>query len=206
MTRILIIDDEEDIRYTLKEICQLSGWETVEAANGRRGVELFQQAQPDLVLVDYHMPELDGLGTVKELRELCQTVPIIVLTVDERQQIADAFLDAGASDFALKPIKALDLICRLKVHISISAQQRVDKENNDDVYAVKGISKATLKLVFDYLKLCTNGAFIEEITEHVCLAYPTVHRYLMHLQDVGKVEVEADYGKVGRPKNRYYLK
>jgi len=84
-----------------------------------------------------------------------------------------------------------------------NAQARKETEN---FYAVKGISKATLKLVVDYLKACANGASIEEVTENVCLAYPTVHRYLMYLVDKGEVVVEADYGKVGRPKNRYYSK
>ncbi|WP_366922827.1 response regulator [Metallumcola ferriviriculae] len=205
MTKILIIDDEEDIRYTLKEICSLSGWNTCEAVNGNMGLKLFKKERPDLVLVDYHMPELDGLATVKALRKLSTEVPIIVLTVDERQQVADTFLDAGASDFALKPIKAPDLISRLKVHLSIlkSTQGQVE---DDDVYTVKGISKATLKLVVDYLKTCSNGASIEEITDGVCLAYPTVHRYLMYLVDRGDILVQADYGKVGRPKNRYYNK
>ena len=204
MIKILIIDDGEDIRYTLKEICALSGWETCEAANGKEGLEVFRREQPDLVLVDFHMPEMDGLATVKELRKRCQEVPIIVLTVDERQKVADAFLDAGASDFALKPIKAPDLICRLKVHLNMAQHLAQQKEDKQDIYSVKGISRATLKLVMDYLRTCTEGAFIEEITDNVCLAYPTVHRYLMYLTDQGKVVVEADYGKVGRPKNRYY--
>ncbi|MBO8169170.1 MAG: response regulator [Thermoanaerobacteraceae bacterium] len=203
MTTILIIDDDADIRYTLREICELSGWQTVEAATGRQGVAKFEQVRPDLVLVDYHMPEMDGILTVKELRRRSRQVPIIVLTVDERQEIADAFLNAGASDFALKPVKAPDLISRLKVHLRLA---KVYADNEGEVYTVKGINRATLKLVTDYLKTCSTAVTIGEISQNISLAYPTVHRYLMYLLDQGEVEVEVDYGKVGRPKNKYVLR
>jgi len=205
MTHVLIIDDEADIRYTLQEICLEAGWRSSEAANGTEGLALFEKEHPDLVLCDYHMPEKDGLITVKELRKRSKLVPIVVLTVDERQEIADAFLEAGASDFALKPIKAPDLISRLKVHLRLF---RADAEagNEKEIYLVKGISKMTLRLIKEHLINSPCALTIADIADNSSLAYPTVHRYLMYLMDIGEVEVEADYGKVGRPKNKYILK
>jgi len=178
---------------TLQEICLEAGWQSSEAANGTEGLALFEKEHPDLVLCDYHMPEKDGLITVKELRKRSKLVPIVVLTVDERQEIADAFLEAGASDFALKPIKAPDLISRLKVHLRLF---RADA----------GISKMTLRLIKEHLINSPCALTIADIADNSSLAYPTVHRYLMYLMDIGEVEVEADYGKVGRPKNKYILK
>ncbi len=202
---VLIIDDEADIRYTLQEICLMAGWQSSEAANGTEGLARFDKERPDLVLCDYHMPEKDGLITVKELRKRSKLVPIVVLTVDERQEIADAFLEAGASDFALKPIKAPDLISRLKVHLRLS---RADAEvgNEEEIHVVKGISKMTLELIKEHLINSKSALTIADIANNSSLAYPTVHRYLMYLMDKGEVEVEADYGKVGRPKNKYVLK
>ena len=114
--KILIMDDDPSVRYTLNEIFTFAGWEPVTYANGRAGMEGFLSHGADIILVDYHMPELDGLETVRLIREKDQQVPILVLTVDERQEIADRFLDAGATDFALKPVKAPDLIARVQLH------------------------------------------------------------------------------------------
>lgn len=200
--KILIIEDEPDIRFTLQEICLVGGWEPIVAANGQEGFALFGIHQPRLVIVDYHMPGWDGLTTVKKIREKDKSVSILVLTVDERQEIADRFLGAGATDFAIKPIKAPDLISRIKINLEISEMQRL---NQDDLYLDKGISSATLGVITEFLDQQTKPLTIEEITAGVKLAYQTVHRYLSYLMDNGKVEVTQHYGKIGRPKNKYRL-
>lgn len=204
MTKILVIDDNEDIRYTVQEICTFAGWDAVTAENGEEGLKKAAQLEPDLIIVDYHMPVLDGLDTVRKIRRLLET-PIIVLTVDERQELADDFLIAGATDFALKPIKAPDLISRIKINLRIGELSK-DKSKADDVFITKGINAATLKLILDHMRQCSEPITIEEITKGVGLAYQTVHRYLMHLISEGKIAADLDYGKVGRPKNRYKLK
>lgn len=206
MTKILIIDDDADIRYTISEICRFGGWEPLVAANGQEGLEVFQKHQPELVMVDYHMPVKDGMDTVREVRELDRRVPILVLTVDERQEIADCFLDQGATDFALKPIKAPDLIARIRVNLRIGQLQQQKSKQQGEVFVTKGISASTLSIVEDFLKAQNEALTIEEITKQVSLAYQTVHRYLMHLVEEGRVVIECDYGKVGRPRNRYKWK
>jgi len=200
--KVLIIDDDEGIRYTVGEIITFMGWEAIKAENGAIGIEKFVREKPDMVLVDYHMPALDGLDTVERIREIDREVPIIVLTVDERQQIADKFLEAGASDFALKPIKAPDLIARLKVHARMIEINRL-QEKKDQGFLAKGINKKTFNLIIEYLKEQKEPQTIEEITEGVGLAYPTVHRYLLYMVNEGIVSIECDYGRIGRPKNKY---
>ncbi len=203
MTKILVIDDDADIRYTISEICRFGGWEPLVAANGQEGLEIFRLNRPELVMVDYHMPVKDGINTVREIRELDGWVPILVLTVDERQEVADNFLDQGATDFALKPIKAPDLIARIRINLQIGRLQRQKQQQQEEVFVTKGISASTLTIIEDYLKAQKEALTIEEITKQVSLAYQTVHRYLMYLVEEGKVVIECDYGKVGRPRNRY---
>ncbi|KKM10373.1 response regulator [Clostridiales bacterium PH28_bin88] len=203
--KILVVDDDADIRFTLQEICRFAGWQVVVASNGNQGLEMFHAEIPDLVIVDYHMPEMDGLALVRKIREQDVAIPIVVLTVDERQSLADGFLAAGANDFALKPIKAPDLISRIKVNLKISRLQRALARNHQEVYVVKGISNATLKVINDFLAEHPGPLSIEEITAGVNLAYQTVHRYLNHLVEEGRVQMECDYGRVGRPKHRYFL-
>lgn len=198
MPKVLIIDDDAAIRYTAAEICRFAGWEAIAAENGAQGLELFTRHHPELVLVDYHMPALDGLETVTRLRELEPYTPIVVLTVDERQEICDAFLAAGASDFALKPIKAPDLIARLRVHLQYCQLRR-----EQEVELPKGMSANTLDVIAAFLRRQEEPLSIEEIQSGVELAYPTVHRYLMYLVQQGKVAICCDYGRVGRPRNKY---
>ena len=107
ISKIVIIDDESDILYTIKEICMHGGWEVATASNGKQGYELCKIHKPNLAIVDYHMPDWDGLTTVKRIRQLDNDLSILVLTVDERQEIADKFITAGATDFAIKPFKSL---------------------------------------------------------------------------------------------------
>jgi len=203
VTRILIIDDDPDICYTLGEICSFAGWEAVFAANGAQGLDRFAGSRPDLVLVDYHMPVMDGLTTVRRLREMDPWVPLVVLTVDERQQVADTLMEAGATDFALKPIKAPDLISRLRVNLRIAALQK--KVPPGEIYSTKGISVVTQRLITDFLRHSQEALSIDRITEGVGLAYQTVHRYLAYLESTGDIVVERNYGKVGRPRNYYRL-
>lgn len=199
---ILIIDDNESVRFTLKEICEYGGWPAAEASNGKEGVEKFNEVHPDLVFVDYHMPEWDGIRTVRELRSLDRYVPIIVLTVDESLEVADKFFGAGASDFALKPIKAPDLISRIRVNLKMAKLQ----EEQENAFVDKGINSATLSIIKKYLLQHKKPLTINEIQKELPVAYQTVHRYLNYLVEIGEVEVRSEYGKKGRPKNKYIIR
>lgn len=198
---ILIVDDNEDIRFTLKEICRSADWNVVEGSTGKEGTELFGKINPDLVLLDYHMPYWDGLKTTKELRSIDEKAPIIILTVDERQEVADTFLQAGATDFALKPIKAPDLISRIRINLKI-ARLTAGKES---IFVEKGIRQSTLNSIKNYLIHQDNPSSINEIQQALPIAYQTVHRYLYYLENHGEVEIISQYGKQGRPTNTYKL-
>lgn len=117
--KILMIDDDEQILFALGAVFQFQGWASVSARDVPTGLELFQKEQPDLVFIDYHLPRINGVKGVQMLRELDADVPIIVFTIDESQDVANQFIEAGASDFALKPIKVPDLISRIKLHIRL---------------------------------------------------------------------------------------
>ena len=198
---ILVVDDNESIRFTLKEICQYAEWNVLEAGNGKDAVTLFEKMNPDLVLMDYHLPNGDGITTTKAIRKHNEHVPIIVLTVDERQEVADSFMKAGATDFALKPIKAPDLISRIRLNLKVSKLT----EEHSSAFVDKGIKQDTLMSIKNHLLYQEGAITIDEIKESLPIAYQTVHRYLNYLEGKGEVEVVSQYGKKGRPKNRYRL-
>ena len=193
---ILCIDDDEQICYALEALFRLQGWNTVSAGSVEQGLEIFRALRPDLVLTDYHMPHINGVDGVKLLRRLDPSVPIIVFTIDESQAVADAFLEAGASDFALKPIKAPDIISRIKLHLRL-----LERESGAGLS--KGMSPATLALIEDCLSAHDDLLTANQIAHATGLAYQTVFRYLQHLVNEGRVEMRSNYGKVGRPKQTY---
>ncbi|HYE84049.1 MAG TPA: response regulator [Clostridia bacterium] len=203
--KIVIIDDEPDILYTINEICLHGGWEAVTVTNGRQGYELCKIHKPNLAIVDYHMPDWDGLTTVKKIRQLDNAVSILVLTVDERQETAEKFIASGATDFAIKPIKSPDLISRIKMNLRINEIQQKYIEEKHQVYIDKGISPATLSIICEYLREQSEGVTIDDITNGLNLAYQTVHRYVQYLLEERKIEIIPIYGQIGRPKNKYRL-
>ena len=204
--RIIIMDDEQSLRYTLSEIFTFAGWDPIAYPNGREGIKGFLNHGADIILVDYHMPEIDGLETVRLIRKQDQQIPILVLTVDERQEIADRFLDAGATDFALKPVKAPDLIARVQVHmrlLDMTKTVQATPKMQYEVFVTKGISTSTLSYIERYLTACQQPSTVEEISKELSLAVPTIYRYLAYLVQNGKVRSIPSYQKIGRPKNRY---
>ncbi len=198
--RILCIDDDEQIRYALDSVFVFQRWQSLLAANVKDGIRLFKAHRPDIVLIDYHMPEINGIQGVRLLRELDGAVPIIVFTIDEEQSVADAFLEAGASDFALKPIKAPDIISRIKLHIRLMQWRKPAEEPS-----IKGIGASTLALILEYLKSCEAYQTAGDIAKHTGLAYQTTYRYLQHLVAENIVESKSIYGKIGRPKQMFKM-
>ena len=194
---ILSIDDEENIRFALGELFRFQGWEACCAPTVEKGIEQFRLHRPDIVLIDYHMPGINGVEGVRLLRKLSRTVPIIVFTIDESQEVADQFLQAGASDFALKPIKAPDIISRIKLHLRLLEREQPAQPLS------KGLSEATLQLVLDSLKEGEDYMTVNEVAKSSGLAYQTVYRYLQYLIQNKKVEMVSIYGKVGRPRQLF---
>ena len=194
---ILSIDDEENIRFALGELFRFQGWEACCAPTVEKGIEQFRLHRPDIVLIDYHMPGINGVEGVRLLRKLSRTVPIIVFTIDESQEVADQFLQAGASDFALKPIKAPDIISRIKLHLRLREREQPAQPLS------KGLSEATLQLVLDSLKEGEDYMTVNEVAKSSGLAYQTVYRYLQYLIQNKKVEMVSIYGKVGRPRQLF---
>lgn len=197
---ILAVDDDTDILYTLEAIGAAMGWKVYTEQDSAKAAAAAAKLKPDLILVDYHMPKQDGLSTVRAIRAFNRSVPILVLTVDERQEIADSFLNAGASDFANKPIKVADLAARIAVHMRLSGRQR---EVQDSSYCDKGINGATLELVKNACAKASGPFLIETIAEATGLAYQTTFRYLQYLETRQEIAATNDYGKVGRPRKRY---
>ncbi len=108
MKKVLIIDDEEDIRTIISEFCKIFGIDTIIAENGKEGIEKYKQEKSDLIFTDIKMPDMDGFQLVKKIRELDRNVPIVVCSgfIDEINK--KKILDCGANSYIEKPFKLQD--------------------------------------------------------------------------------------------------
>ena len=113
MTRVLVVDDEPQIRRALRTSLQAHGYEVETAGTGEEGLVAAAEAAPDLVFLDLGLPDLDGTEVIRRLRSFSE-VPVIVLSVRDRQADKVAALDVGADDYVTKPFGMEELLARLR--------------------------------------------------------------------------------------------
>lgn len=111
--RILVIDDEPQIRRFLAISLRAQGYAVTEAVDGRSGLESLATRGADLVVLDMGLPDLDGLEVLRDLRAW-STVPVVVLSVRSGEDQKVAALDAGANDYVTKPFGVQELSARLR--------------------------------------------------------------------------------------------
>ena len=111
--RVLLVDDEPQIRRFLRTSLNAHGYRVIEAACGRDAVTLAATEQPDVVLLDLGLPDIDGLEVIQRLREW-STVPIIVVSVRGQEAEKIAALDHGADDYVTKPFGMGELLARIR--------------------------------------------------------------------------------------------
>jgi two-component system KDP operon response regulator KdpE len=124
---ILLIEDEPQMRRFLRITLQSHGYRLIESATAHDGMMQATTRNPDVVLLDLGLPDLDGLEITKRLREWSQT-PIIVISAREQEQDKVKALDAGADDYLTKPFNAGELLARIRVALRHAARQNADQQ------------------------------------------------------------------------------
>lgn len=119
--KILIAEDEADIRNILKLYLESEGLEVVQAQDGEQALRMAQQEMPDLVLLDIMMPKTDGFAVTQALRQYSQ-VPILILSARSQDTDKILGLNLGADDYIAKPFNALEVVARVKAHLRRSQQ------------------------------------------------------------------------------------
>jgi len=103
MPKILVVDDAAYVRLRLNRLLTANGYEVIEAADGQQALASYQEHQPDGVLLDIVMPEMDGLTALKELRKLDPGARVVMLTSLHEQSTVMEAIRSGAMDFVVKP-------------------------------------------------------------------------------------------------------
>lgn len=124
--RVLIVDDNADMRGYLERILRQTGYEVVLATNGQEGLTAARDARPEIVLSDIMMPGLDGFSLLKALRSdpATQSVPVILVSARAGEEARAEGLQAGADDYLTKPFTARDLLSRVSAHVQLARVRR----------------------------------------------------------------------------------
>ena len=164
--RILVVDDEPQIRRVLRTALGSRGYEILEAQSGEEAVEQMFAARPDLILLDVNMPGMGGFAACREIRERSD-LPIIMLTVRNTEPDKVRALDAGADDYVVKPFGIEELLARVRSALRRVAwakspepvetpDLRIDFESRK--VTVRGKPVRLTPKEFDLLRLLVSGA------------------------------------------------
>jgi DNA-binding NarL/FixJ family response regulator len=120
MKKILIIEDQPQMRRNIATILEMEGFEVACAEHGRQGIELAQSGKPDLILCDVMMPEADGYGVLQALRDdkATATIPFVFLTAKGEKTDQRAGMNLGADDYLTKPVSKNDLLAAIEARFA----------------------------------------------------------------------------------------
>jgi two-component system KDP operon response regulator KdpE len=124
--RILIVDDEPQIRRVMMTSLSANGYQAFQARSGEECLEMFRENAPDLILLDLNMPGMGGMSACREIRAVSE-VAIIVLSVRDGEKDKIAALDAGADDYLTKPFSVNELLARIRANLRRSGQAEQDQ-------------------------------------------------------------------------------
>ncbi len=132
---VLVVDDELQMRRLLRVCLEGNGYKVLEAVSGQEALTQVAQRKPEILVLDLGLPDLDGVTVLKRLREWSQ-VPVVVLSVRDREEDKIAALDNGADDYVTKPFATGELLARLRVaqrHAAPSAEASIFRSGNLEV-------------------------------------------------------------------------
>lgn len=133
---VLVLEDEPQIQRFLRPTLTGQGYRVIEATTGEDGVMQAATRQPDIVILDLGLPDMDGLEVIRQLREWT-AIPIIVLSARGQERDKIAALDAGADDYVAKPFAVGELLARMRVALRHAAQS--SREPTDSTVAVRNV-------------------------------------------------------------------
>lgn len=111
---VLIIDDEPDVCVLFQRLLEPEGYRVITAGDGPEGIEKNEQANPDLIILDLKMPQMDGIATLRRIRAKDEDVPVIILTGYGSAETAREAVDLDVYEYIAKPFRPADIIAAVK--------------------------------------------------------------------------------------------
>ena len=135
--KILIVEDEANIRELLRLYLEREGYTVLEAENGVEGIKKWKSDKPDMLLLDVMMPVMDGWAVCREIRAESD-VPIIMLTAKGTEYDVVMGLDSGADDYIPKPFRMMELISRIKARLRRAEDKGAEEYHLENLYLCPG--------------------------------------------------------------------
>ncbi|WP_032123229.1 response regulator [Clostridium amazonitimonense] len=222
MIRVMILEDDPMVRdINSKFICKINGFQLcAEAGNLKDGMELLIKHKPDLLLLDVFFPKGTGLEFLKWIRKEEIKCDAILITAESGLEAIQEAFRYGAVDYLVKPFTFQRFKEALNQYrsrydkfsgITTASQQTIDEYilikqeiSKEEEGIAKGLNYHTYSQIWDYIIENKKEPFTaEELSENIGMARVTVRRYLEHMLKEGKLELELEYGKIGRPCHKY---
>lgn len=221
--RVLIVEDDPMVMEINAEfVLKLAGFVLAgKAFTAKEALSLIKEVHPQLVLLDYFLPDMNGLSLLQQIRNEKYPVDVILLTANREPQHIQEIFRSGVVDYIVKPFRfdrfqsALEQYrCTFKKfnenrpleQADLDAMTKVQTKPPElDDSLPKGLNDRTMKQVLQFLKGQTELLSSDEVAAGTGLARVTVRRYLDYLEKNGDIVMEIQYGSVGRPMNKYRL-
>ena len=152
MPKILIVDDEIDIAKSIQYVVQQEGFVAIIAQDGIQALNLYQDAKPDLILLDVMMPGLDGFEVCRKIRATDTKTPILMLTAKSSEIDTVVGLELGANDYIAKPVRLREIVARIKSQL---------RDNKQDVKTNSKIEFKELIIDIDSRQVFVDGEIKE---------------------------------------------
>ncbi|WP_085993093.1 response regulator [Oceanobacillus senegalensis] len=221
MVNVLIVEDDPMVLEVNKSFLEkIPQFQLIGSAEtGKIALELINQKQPDLVLMDVYLPDCSGLEVISEMRKSEIPADIIMITAAKDTKTVHQLFQLGAIDYIVKPFRfdrfKLALDHYLKMWKKLQDSETVSQKEIDEWTKIKdmkvneelpkGLSEGTLKQVLMVLVEQEKPVSAEQLADYLGMARVTVRRYLDYLSKQSKINIQMEYGRVGRPTNYYYI-
>jgi len=219
MYTVVLIEDDPMVQEVNRQfIEQVPSFRVIGiAANGVQGMEMVRNLRPDLVIIDIYMPVKNGLETIQAIRTEKLEIDVIAITAANDIETVRRMLQNGAFDYIMKPFKFERLKQSLEHYRTfrqtLKTKEKVTQKELDALLQSnekevrfelpKGLNDITLQKIVDFLHQQAAPVSAEEVAEGVGIARVTARRYLEYLEKKQKVQLDIQYGGIGRPVNRY---
>ena len=193
MKKILVIEDEPEMRRNIAALLRFYEYEPVVAENGRLGVEASRRAIPDLILCDVMMPEMDGYGVLQALQTDASLarIPFIFLTAKGEKDDLRSGMNLGADDYLTKPVANADLVRAIEARLRRSEQQ-LNREFNPDFSSSKPLLALGLTpRAAETLLWLAQGKTNSDIATILCITESTIKKHVQEIFEKLGVETRG---------------
>src|SRR5215470_3137687 len=193
MKKILVIEDEPEMRRNITTLLRYHDYESVSAENGRAGVEAARREKPDLILCDVMMPELDGYGVLQALQgdaSLART-PFIFLTAKGEKDDLRSGMNLGADDYLTKPVPKTELLQAIEARLLRSQQQARREFKPDFSSPAAFVSLGLTPRAAETLLWVAQGKTNSDIATILGISESTVKKYVQEIFEKLGVETRG---------------